>query len=736
MKKAIGVLIILFLIVGVLTGLFFFSQDSIEKQDAVYIAVVGPMSGSGKISGQAMLKGVQLYVDQKNESGGLDGRKIVLQVFDDQNNKQKAVKIATDIAFENKALVVLGHYYSSTSQAAGEVYKRNGIPAITASATAEDVTRTNEWYFRVVPNNRAMAAFIAIYTRLLQKDSASIIFDQDSYGTSLAENFEKTSKDEGISLNHIWSFDSESPDLNEQLEQIIAHLRSVRDPGAIFFATHDDEGVRIVTSVKFPGTNYTFIGADAFSTQGFLDKFSQYPLERAQPGYYSDGIYTVSPFILDIANEEALTFRDTFTDIYQEEPSWEAACYYDAAQVAVEAIERSEIRGGNQLRDDRRRIKESLKKFNTYARAVRGASGDIYFDEHGDVVKPLAVGIWQKLRLIPAFTQYSQSAPGDQADSSFKQSIGDTVFIFEEKVMTKTNVVYAGVDINEISNLDIKTSRYLIDFYLWFRFQGDFDDTAVTFTNAVTPIVLEEPIAEEEVNGVVTRTYHVKGEFQGAFEFHDYPFDRQKLLLQFHHEKSMRTKLIYVPDILGMTQTLKASDSEYDSLNLVTGWAMEHAHAYQNILIEHLALAGTDYQLPYSQFNLALTIRKTGVTAIAKNFFPIIMMVVMLYFVHYLPVERPGIRTLVFLTILAITGGYHWRLLTSLPRETLIAIEYAFFTVYALTGFTAVESFLLYWLYKHKAEKALRILNASEKLLYVVFVALASVWLIYKYQVY
>ena len=71
------------------------------------------------------------------------------------------------------------------------------------------------------------------------------------------------------------------------------------------------------------------------------------------------------------------------------------------------------------------------------------------------------------------------------------------------------NIVYTGIDINEIRNLDEKISSYLVDFYLWFRFQGDIDVDNIEFTNYGTvrmdsgdKLQLDEPINQESVAGI------------------------------------------------------------------------------------------------------------------------------------------------------------------------------------------------------------------------------------------
>ncbi len=110
-----------------------------------------------------MLQGAQLYLDSLKKAGGLAGQNIKLLPFDDNNDPRLAVNIAETIAADNRSLLVLGHYGSAASLAAGDIYRDSGIPAITASATDSTITYRNDWYFGLVPDTAFQAVFLANY---------------------------------------------------------------------------------------------------------------------------------------------------------------------------------------------------------------------------------------------------------------------------------------------------------------------------------------------------------------------------------------------------------------------------------------------------------------------------------------------------------------------------------------------------------------------------------------------
>jgi ABC-type branched-chain amino acid transport systems, periplasmic component len=60
-----------------------------------------------------MLSGIRLYLDQLNRNGGINGRKVTLEVYDDKGDRDTAIKVSNgNTQKKQKTLVVLGHYFS------------------------------------------------------------------------------------------------------------------------------------------------------------------------------------------------------------------------------------------------------------------------------------------------------------------------------------------------------------------------------------------------------------------------------------------------------------------------------------------------------------------------------------------------------------------------------------------------------------------------------------------------
>ncbi|MBF0118374.1 MAG: ABC transporter substrate-binding protein [Desulfobacterales bacterium] len=681
MNKKKGFILLLITGVSVIIILILMQQFPL-KTKAYYIAVVGPMGGEDKDSGKSMKRGIQLCLDNAKKEGRLKGKKIELLFLNDQNDRRTALKVASQITDNERILLVLGHYYSLTSEIAATMYKKSGIPAITASATSDTLTLGNESYFRLIPANHSMAAFIANYiSKILKQNKVSIIYDKDEYGSSLNRDFQLKGKELGIEILNQWSFDRENKDVQRELRNIIADIRTIKEPGILFFATHAQEAVQILSSLKYRGTDYTVIGPDSFCSQLFINLFNSYPSEKQSKGYYTNGIYAMSPYLSDLGGKETRQFVSNFEKIYYEKPSWVAICYYDAMLVAINALEKIDTSEGVDARDIRRTLRDRLAGFNSNDTAIEGISGKLFFDRNGNMKRQLNMGLYQNQILMPFFTQYM---PIEKS----KGKTNEQVLSIDNQLLTDTQIIYAGFDLIEISNLNIKEQTYTLDFYLWFRFQGEFDPENIYFTDAVVPINLGKPILEETAENIKTVTYRIKGNFRGNFNLKSYPFDSQSLQMRFYNKINNRAKLIYIPDILSSYDPVTAQGFKIDKLS--------YYEDIKNVKISN------KIKLPYSQFNAEIILRRADINIALKIVLPIIGLLGILCFVYYsIPSKYLIIRIASFLTIIFANIIYHEKMLANFSGKKP-NIEYAFFALYALITLAVIISLSSYIISKNE----------------------------------
>ena len=706
------VIVVALVFIGLSLYFFLSPTSPFRKKTALVVAVVAPLTGTWSMEGREMIRGVQLACNEINRKGGLEGRSIELRVFDDENDAKKAMDIALQIVADRKILLVLGHYSSAITLPVGKIYSPHGIPAITASATSGQIKNSLDWYFQTVPDNDLIGTCIANFIKdVLGRDRASLIYTTGSYGSTLAKAFLKTAREINLQIVGEWSIRSNEYDeegMDEALKRrIVSQLRAMKDPGVIFFAVPGNVGEWLVSSINYPGAPYVLIGADEFTTPSFIHGFKKYPQEETAPGYFTNGVYAVSPFLIALGNEKGSRFRDLYISEYGEEPWWLSGSYYDAMIVGAEAIINAEIKDEGQIRRDRLEIKEALRKISNPQHAVQGIKGPIYFGPDGDArdIVP-AIGLYDKLLFVPAYVQYRFRTPQETSQNAMEQVLYGGMIEGNGKLMGKTNVVLVEMGINKVTELDVLQGTYRIDFLLKFRYKGEFDTTDISFVNAVDPVELGDPILKKEEEGVKTAIYHAEGLFRSPFNFREYPLDQQKLWIRFRHKNLSWDDLIYVAGPSKMLVNDRVVAQNGALLEPVSGWSVKDVRYFQNVL-SHQQLYRSGRDVPdfheiesltrYSQFNACLQIARHGTGIILRSFVPPFVLALLLYMVYFIPQGRVGLRVLVTIGILCATVVFHFTLnkvmsleYISLAEETVLVL-YALLTVaFATTILSAV----------------------------------------------
>ena len=677
----------------------------------LYIAVVSTTSGESQAKGQAMVNAVRLYISRINLAGGINGKPVELLEFDDEGDPEVAQKRASEIAAENKALVVLGHYFSHTCLAGGEVYQQAGIPAISPSCTADRVTEGNDWYFSVVPNNSTEGTFLANYAkRVMKHDRVTIVYDdKNDYSRSLMKGFENPFQGLRGTIQNKWIVNTKADNANQQINAI-ANAFLLENPGLIFLALPANQAKKLIVSIRRKGLSYPILGGDALGQKNFATLFNEYPEEQAQPGYFSDGIYAAAPLIFDVANEHLQQGRGLFMRRYGKEPTWAAATAFEATQVALEAIEQTNIQGQPEnLAEERQKLRDYLAKRTSMKKAFKGINGPFYFDQHGNAVKPLAIGVFKHQQFISALTQLQPVENIQQVTRLEEELAAGRIVTIAGQYMHKTHIVYTGIDFNSVNDLEVKNSTYQMDFYLWFRSQKGVDASDIEFINSVDSfkkmkldkaIVEETAASDNTINDlgqdITYKAYRVKANFKGRFHFKDYPFDKQILAVQFRHTKLTRNNLIYVVDFVGIGETTKqgimAKLERNNVFSSISDWKIKRANFFQDVMDNESTLGNpnlfrTDSHLKYSRFNAIIKIKRDTLGFITKNLLPLLFLVGISYLLMFLRFDENAVMAISG-TLMAVVF-FHLSLASGLPDEIsyAVALDHAFYVIYGLIIF-------------------------------------------------
>ena len=559
-NKKILLIILLLLVCGSLIGTGGLYLIRKLEPKPLYFGVAGPFSGEDAYYGREMRRGIDICLDKVNAKGGIEGRKIQYILGDDMNTSNFAMKVASSFA-KKDVLFVLGHYSSLASIPAGRIYAKEGVPAVTASTPVDNVTQNNEWYFRTIPSASSQVNLIApfVYNNLKQK-SIVLIYSQDTYGQSFNTAFTDIAPKVNLSINETFAIDLEKP-LMAQIFQICQRIKSNKYSGPVFLATKANLAVQLIKQLKLMNIQVTIIGANSISDESFYQVINELPLEKAMPGYYTDGIIATASDIFGnyLFNDESVLFYKHYYYRYKTPPTSIAAGYYDATLTMIDVLRQIETDENTTIEQFRRLIRRFLADINKPDYAVNGICGDIFFNNKGNVIKNTGIGQYNKGKLTPYHQQFVLNLES------------------KETAYQELSVVVVKTNIRDIDIQDKKMTAHLILNFIYKNNTIDLSDIA--FQNTAPIVKLGKPVDEFTKDGFLHKTYEIHATFdRNIIASNDlYPFDGKDLVISFHPQS---------PKGNGMRFSTQGH-VQYDQNNLhFPGWHTKRIYAYGSVLKE------------------------------------------------------------------------------------------------------------------------------------------------------
>lgn len=329
----------------------------LKKSDVIKIGVAGPMTGDQSKMGTDFKNGVTLAVEEWNAKGGVLGKKIELTISDDQHDPKQAVSVA-NMMVNSGVIAVIGHFNSSCSIPASDIYHRAGIPIVSPGSTNPQLTEKGyQNVFRVCGRDdqqgRAGGVFVKNQLRLKK---VAVLHDKTTYGQGLADEFRKTL---GNDVGVVYYGGIVQGD--KDFKSVLTAIRE-KNPELIFFGGIYPEAGLLVRQAKELGLKVPFMSGD-----GTIDpKFIEIAGTEAAEGTY----LTFSPNPNNIPS--AKDFLKNYTKRFGEIGPYSIYAY-DAANIVLGAI-----KGAGS--PDGKSISEKLHSMD-----FDGATGKVKFDNKGDV---------------------------------------------------------------------------------------------------------------------------------------------------------------------------------------------------------------------------------------------------------------------------------------------------------------------------------------------------------------
>ncbi len=234
-------------------------------QADIKIGVAGPFTGPNATYGDQYWHGATQAAEDINAAGGINGEKIKLVQGDDACEPKQAVAVANRLVDQDKVIAVVGHFCSSSTIPASEVYDEAGIIAITPGSTNPQVTErgmTLRGMFRMCGRDDQQGVVAGDYiVDVLKAKKVAVIHDKDTYGQGLADATKAALEKRGVKEVLYEGLTRGEKDFNALVTKIRASGAEV-----VYFGGLHPEAGPLVRQMREQGLTAKFMSDDGIVT--------------------------------------------------------------------------------------------------------------------------------------------------------------------------------------------------------------------------------------------------------------------------------------------------------------------------------------------------------------------------------------------------------------------------------------------------------------------------------------
>src|SRR2546421_4544321 len=192
-----------------------------QSSAPIKIGVIEPLSGPVAASGNYVRMGAEIARDWVNARGGVNGRKIELQIEDNKSDPKEAASAAEKLIVRDKVPAIMGAWGSSMTLAAMPKLEEYGVPMVVETSSAATITkRGNPWIFRISPPSEMEALGLEPYVDKLGVKRVDFLAVNTDWGRGSIQAFGDMLKKRGVAVGAAEFMEQSATDMNAQLTKI------------------------------------------------------------------------------------------------------------------------------------------------------------------------------------------------------------------------------------------------------------------------------------------------------------------------------------------------------------------------------------------------------------------------------------------------------------------------------------------------------------------------------------
>ena len=309
-----------------------------------------------------------MAADEINAAGGINGRQIVLDVYDSKGDATESSDIARQIVEKDDVVGVIGDFSSTACMANAPIFGDAGLVQLSPTASHSDFTPMNEYMFSIMGRTDDESRFFitSLVKEFKGKDNIGVIYTNSDWGNQVNSSMIDQANIDNITVVADEPYNEGEIDFTNVLNKV-----KRQNPELLVLVMQTVDCANALNAITQMGWDVDVVcqGASA----------SMQVVELA--GENAEGLCSTTSFFIDENVPEEKAWLDKFVEGAGFMPTVHAAVAYDAVYVMAEAAKSC---GDNITREG---IKDGLKNLGTY----QGFTGPIEFDETGAIFRKVLI---------------------------------------------------------------------------------------------------------------------------------------------------------------------------------------------------------------------------------------------------------------------------------------------------------------------------------------------------------
>jgi branched-chain amino acid transport system substrate-binding protein len=344
-------------------AIFLSTSVATVAQNTIKIGVITSVTGSLAAFGEAHKNGYAIALDEINAKGGVLGKKIELDIYDDQSKPDQAVQGVSKLVDQDHVALLLGAYSSENTKAIINPVTSHQIPLLIPTATADNVMDSKSpWVFRICAGAKDYAtATLEFLKHNGAPKTMAIVYEKTNFGQANMQAMKEAAQAAGINVVAVEEYEAKAPDYK-------AVLRRVKDknPDVIYFCSYLLDATTLMRQsqeVDFNPKYYTSAGT------GFAA--AEFPTAKGA-GKNAEFTFSVSQWLPDAPWPGSKEFDAEYFKHTNTHPQYHAMQAYQSLVTAAQAM-------NNAKSLDPAKVRDALRNINLKSSAF----GPVKFDANG-----------------------------------------------------------------------------------------------------------------------------------------------------------------------------------------------------------------------------------------------------------------------------------------------------------------------------------------------------------------